>query len=475
MSFSDKIIKACLTNSENRQIKQHIKTIGLEYEAWFYDYMARYFDIKEDGSVKFYDSDGNRIPSFENEDCECHLDCSCAECRICRHCEFNTINCDCDECRVYSCCGNSFDNGCDCEIEKQDDCPNKKTCLVGNNEPCDYCIDCHYDSREYEINCDSRISCCLDCDCSCECTVNQIGEIATKPLTLDQIESVNSDIYEGIQKVNQSTGFHLHLGMNEEYIHVLCTQKFYQYFLTQIKQWGIKNKINSGSRFWQRLDGAEYAQRKFIERQISDCGDADRYTHLNFCAWFRHRTLEVRLAPQFNQKEIALSYVYEVYRIVNEYLDNNKPKTFKYTFRNSRNDITLKVKQENQGLKVFAKSKTVGEFNTNFNVLRENDHYTNNTKQRFFEDILFQNDRISIEDHYSCNRLNVYDTRSNSLEPNMKFILLNGLEYGNSFYLEGVYTENQINEYFENMQGIFNYITRNYIEENYQDNSVEVD
>ena len=64
MTFSSEIIKDCLTNSENRQIKQYIKTIGLEYEAWFYDYMAKYFDIKEDGSVKFYDSDGNRISSF---------------------------------------------------------------------------------------------------------------------------------------------------------------------------------------------------------------------------------------------------------------------------------------------------------------------------------------------------------------------------------------------------------------------------
>lgn len=461
MKYSLEIIKACLTNSKGERMKQHIKKIGLEYEAKFQHGITYSYEIKEDGSVKFTDSNGDDI---DHEDCNCFDYCSCAECRICDNCGNRSYNCDCDSCHFCVDCNSSRDNGCECEIIKCSDCPNKKTCLVGDNEPCEYCIDNHYCNVEYELRCDSITECDHDCDCYCSCGNSLIGEIATKPLNLEEIENVNNEIYEGIDQLNSSCGFHIHLDMDNQKIHVLCTQEFYDYFLREITTWANKNNINSGSRFWNRLSGAEYAQRRFYPQQLEDQGECNRYTHVNFCSFFRHSTLEIRLAPQWNCKEIALSYVYEVYRIVNEYLDNNKPKTYTYKFQNTKNDITLKFKQEKEGLKLFAKSKTLGKMNNENSELSDCDQVLGNTKARFFNMNIYANNSFNVSDHEYNKRLNVYDSQIENVIPNMKFLCLQGLEHGNSFYFKGVYTIRQIEKYFENMQDYFDYVTRTLIE-----------
>lgn len=456
------IIKACLTNSKGELMRQHIKKIGLEYEAKFLRSIEDNFEIKEDGSVKFTDENGDDI---DYDDCSCFQECSCLECRYCDNCGERSDRCDCDSCqRCVDCLNVVSDEGCDCDMVQSNDCPHKKTCLVEDNGLCEYCVDNHYSNIEYELHCNYNIECDHDCECSCSCENDLIGEIATKPLKLDEIESVNEQIYEGIDSLNSSCGFHIHLDMDNQKIHVLCTQEFYDYFLREITTWANKNNINSGSRFWSRLNGAEYAQRRFYPQQLEDQGDCDRYTHLNFCSFFRHSTLEIRLACQWNCKNIALSYVYEVYRIVNEYLDNNKPKTYTYKFQNTKNDITLKFKQEKEGLKLFAKSKTLGKMNNENSELSEHDQVLGNTKARFFNMNIYANNNFNVSDHEYNKRLNVYDSQIENVMPNMKFLCLQGLEHGNSFYFKGAYTIRQIEKYFENMQNYFDYVTRSLIE-----------
>lgn len=461
MKYSLEIIKACLTSSKGELMRQHIKKIGLEYEAKFLRSIENNFEIKEDGSVKFTDENGDDENDYE---CECFDSCSCLECRYCEHCGNRSINCSCNSCMFCADCNNNIEDGCECDIEKSSDCPNKNTCLIGDNEPCQYCTDEHYNNIDYEIRCNYNIECERDCSCCCQCSSSLIGEIATAPLKLNEIESVNDEIYEGIDSLNSSCGMHIHLDMDNQKIHVLCTQEFYDYFLREITTWARKNNINSDSRFWSRLNGVEYAQRKFYPQQLEENGDCDRYTHINFCSFFRHSSLEIRLAPQWNCKKIALSYVYEVYRIVNEYLDNHKPKTYTYKFQNTKNDITLKFKQEKEGLKLFAKSKTLGKMNNENSELADFDQVLGNTKARFFNMSIYDNNNFNVTDHEYKSRLFVYDSHIESSIPNMKFLCLQGLEHGNSFYFKGAYTIRQIERYFDNMQNYFDYVTRNLIE-----------
>ena len=90
MKYSLEVIKACLTNSKGELMRQHIKKIGLEYEAKFLRSIKNHFEIKEDGSVKFENQND------DDDDCCCFDYCDCSMCLFCDFCGNRSDNCDCD-------------------------------------------------------------------------------------------------------------------------------------------------------------------------------------------------------------------------------------------------------------------------------------------------------------------------------------------------------------------------------------------
>lgn len=161
------------------------------------------------------------------------------------------------------------------------------------------------------------------------------GEIVTRPH--DVLEDLCRDITElWPDTVNDSCGFHIHASFTPMDTSLLATREFYVYFKERWNKWGVENKIDRTHEFWTRLAGRnKFATDRFDpETQLRGTGGAPpgdkRYTMLNFYAWEKHRTVECRLLPMFNNLELALSAVRCMSDIYNVYLSRTAfvPLTF---------------------------------------------------------------------------------------------------------------------------------------------------
>lgn len=186
------------------------------------------------------------------------------------------------------------------------------------------------------------------CNCSeanCE-KYHYVGECVSLPL--DYLELAKAWLDRTYpNKSNKTCGMHIHLSFVDKLSYMrLMSKNFYNYFLTRANKWGIEKNINEGTIFWERLTGQNtFCNKKFMpEKQIKmkSKSDGERYTHLNFC-YAQHKTLECRLFPTFQNKELSLSALELYMDIVETFLSRQiREKTIEESIIDDSDEPTVK-------------------------------------------------------------------------------------------------------------------------------------
>lgn len=156
------------------------------------------------------------------------------------------------------------------------------------------------------------------------------GEITTRPH--EDIDKLCEDTVKlWPQYVNHTCGFHIHTSFNELNTSVLADKPFWNYFLARWEAWGKahEKKMTNDERnwFWDRLEAKSekarrYCKREFIpDRQFEH--HEERYTSINFTAWHKFKTIEVRFLPMFKKPELAISAIHELASIFDTFLTQN--------------------------------------------------------------------------------------------------------------------------------------------------------
>ena len=152
------------------------------------------------------------------------------------------------------------------------------------------------------------------------------GEIVTRPH--ESLENLLEDAKKlWPDMVHESCGFHIHASFTPLSGSIIATQDFYTYFKKRWEAWGKKAGLERSHEFWGRLQGRnKFAMDKFEpERQLTQRGGqgAQRYTMLNFHSWEKHGTIECRLLPMFQDKEIGCMAITEMADIYDTYLSEH--------------------------------------------------------------------------------------------------------------------------------------------------------
>ncbi len=145
------------------------------------------------------------------------------------------------------------------------------------------------------------------------------GEIINKSDNLEKLCDWIEKYYPS--EVNKSCGFHIHISFkNREDFDKLATPEFYEYFLMHIGRWGIENYIPEDE-FWDRYFGKNtYCKRVFMAHNQRSGGKCQtKYTHLNYAIWM-HGTLENRLFPMFQNKNLSIHALCFYVALVEKYL-----------------------------------------------------------------------------------------------------------------------------------------------------------
>lgn len=124
--------------------------------------------------------------------------------------------------------------------------------------------------------------------------------------------------------VDGSCGMHVHMSFHhrEEIVFLGDSERYQDYLLMKLRRWGVRAAIKN-PHFWSRLEGRNsFCQLSWNPRRLVDpgCGD-DRYRVVNFSAFHRHGTVEVRVLPMFRNREIALNAIRVVLSATDRYLD----------------------------------------------------------------------------------------------------------------------------------------------------------
>jgi hypothetical protein len=426
----------------------HINWIGIELEGYWSN---GHRCIKGDSSVEFENYSNSECNGECRDNCECSSYCECNDCKKCEICD-NEINaCDCDSCLFCLDCENHYDDCC-CTIISS--CK-KESC--NNDNICDECMDSFQELRQLEHDCiscsnyynDCTLDCSCDCNCDCDCEENnEVGEVASPKLKIN--EAADWILKNYPDEVNATCGLHIWLSFLNDKIdyHTLATEEFYDYFLLKIESWAINRKINRNSRFFKRLNGVQYAQREFhADSQIQN-GD-DKYYHLNY-NYNKFGGLEIRCGNMFDEKSISVEYVNEVIKIVNDYLNTNKPIVYKFhrfvnLAENYKFTLDLTISQEKQGLKIYAKSADFSRLyycDYNKTVVKRFE----NKKVEFFYDMV-----NSINQNQNFDKLYEYNEKLEMLMPNMTFLKLKGLNNGKTIFINGMYSKTMIEKYMDSI------------------------
>lgn len=301
-----------------------INLVGIELEG-FFENIPSEGDFHEDGSVEISGHSDGGCDGDCRDNCMCHENCECEECLVCDGCDYSCNDCSCDSCMICDGCDNHYE---ECDCNKADDSCKKIEC--GSGDPCDDCIELFNDNQEFHYDChvvcnanrqcDLDGSCGCECECECGCESDNTGEIVSPPMKKALIKKWVKTCYPDDH--NSTCGIHVHVSFtsNIDYMN-LMSQEFYDYFLKKMETWGKRNHINEGSRFWKRLQGENsYCKRVFAPKGQKN-GNADRYTHLNYCFHEENRkTIECRLLPVFDKVELAQSAILEIVNTMQNYI-----------------------------------------------------------------------------------------------------------------------------------------------------------
>lgn len=164
----------------------------------------------------------------------------------------------------------------------------------------------------------------------------QMGEIKTRPHTiLEHLQKDVRTLYP--HTVNNSCGLHMHLSFKTVLDYsTLADKPFWDFFRERWAVWGKANEGRMGNMktvFWARLEGRwkggtrgdrNYCKAEFDPvKQLNDHNQEGRYTILNFCAYHKFKTLEVRHLPMFHDVELSCEAAAEMAAVFDDYLNDH--------------------------------------------------------------------------------------------------------------------------------------------------------
>lgn len=134
-------------------------------------------------------------------------------------------------------------------------------------------------------------------------------------------------------RVGPSCGLHVHMSFKEigHYTIILENASKYQEILIgSLKEWGKKNNITNRS-FWDRLNNKNYFCKHSVDPDniLIEKYDADdeRHKAVNFCAFKKHGTLEIRVLSAFYRSEWAIKAIETIIDVTNKFLKRKLKKT----------------------------------------------------------------------------------------------------------------------------------------------------
>lgn len=165
----------------------------------------------------------------------------------------------------------------------------------------------------------------VDRDGSVDCRGTYVGEIQLGVYT--SVKKLLHDVGENYPKnTDTSCGIHVHMSLDSYSYQKLMEKSFHTCFLKNMKEWGLEKGINENSAFWKRLAGSNrYCKKTFSPTAQAKLTykESVRYSQLNYC-YSLHGTLECRLLPAFQKKELAISGIAKIIDIVEKYLSITK-------------------------------------------------------------------------------------------------------------------------------------------------------
>ncbi|MBW6469638.1 MAG: hypothetical protein K0A90_00270 [Methanosarcinaceae archaeon] len=157
------------------------------------------------------------------------------------------------------------------------------------------------------------------------------GEVCSEPINIQEgIEYINNYYPD---EFNETCGIHFHISFkNNKYASILTDKRFYEMFIKDFTVWGLKQKIDSSSLFWTRLNGKNQFCKNIFNPDGQILQNDSRYTQINFCSLKKHNTVEFRVFPVFDKKHQTVSALKKLVSIINKFIDKcNKEYSEKIT------------------------------------------------------------------------------------------------------------------------------------------------
>lgn len=149
-----------------------------------------------------------------------------------------------------------------------------------------------------------------------------VGECISRPFTkLSNALAWMTTNYPN--RVDGSCGLHVHVStLAAGYTGLLAEPAFNKFFLWRMMRWGKAAQVPATHAFWSRLAGNNrYCKAAFQPNEQLNTGNRGlRYTQINFCAYKKYGTVEFRMLPMFEDKELSCGAVAALHATVEDYL-----------------------------------------------------------------------------------------------------------------------------------------------------------
>ncbi len=151
------------------------------------------------------------------------------------------------------------------------------------------------------------------------------GEIASKPLTIEQVSGFIDEFYPC--QVNHTCGLHIHLSFNDNAYQTFIDKYCHDYIIENLKKYCLKTlKGNDLKLFTQRVSNYNnYCRVNYIANSQL-YGNDTRYTAINYSAYNKHKTIELRLLPMFESKIMAYDIISYYLMLVERFLNKHHAK-----------------------------------------------------------------------------------------------------------------------------------------------------
>ncbi len=152
------------------------------------------------------------------------------------------------------------------------------------------------------------------------------GEIASDPLTIEQVRGFIELYYPCI--VNHTCGLHIHLSFNDNAYQTFIDKYCHDYIIENLKKYCFKKlKGNDLKLFAERVSSFNnYCRVNYIANSQL-YGGGTRYTAINYSAYNKHKTIELRLLPMFEDKKTAYDIISYYLMLVERFLNKHHTKT----------------------------------------------------------------------------------------------------------------------------------------------------